>query len=46
MIDALARNWPGNYNVCLTQDVGTITLRDEWHYPDRMLRHPSFKELK
>ena len=28
MIDELARNWPGNFNVCPTQDVGVIVPRD------------------
>jgi putative SOS response-associated peptidase YedK len=28
LIDELARNWPANYNVCPTQDVGVILLRD------------------
>ena len=36
LIDDLARNWPANYNVCPTQDVGTIVLRDGRRRFERM----------
>jgi putative SOS response-associated peptidase YedK len=38
MIDDLARNWPANYNVRPTQDVGTIRLRDGRRRFERMRR--------
>ena len=36
MVDDLARNWPGNYNVCPTQDVGAVLLRDGKRVFERM----------
>jgi len=36
LIDDLARNWPANYNVCPTQEVGTIVLRDGRRRFERM----------